>query len=347
MSLLIDRKYALLVSNKLEQFRQKDDYIFQFRCPFCGDSKKNKVKARGYFYRNKHGMNFSCHNCHRGMNLANFLAEFDHALSKNYLLERFSSQHVSPGVKKPDLSGFKTKTTFIKEMLDAEDAPMFMPLNIPTIESLPDTHTAKKYISSRKIPRKYWSRLYYADDFLSTADQIIPGHNKKLLENEARIVIPFYSIEGILQGIQGRALTKTKVRYISLKRSDDATKIYGLEKVDLTKPIQVVEGPFDSMFLENAIAMMDSALYMAVDKLGSHDYTFIYDNQPRNKEVVKMIEKTIEMGLKVVIWPSSIQEKDINDMVMIRTIDEVRAIIADNTYSGLEATLKLTSWRRV
>lgn len=336
MSLLIDRKYALLISGKLEQFRQKNDYVFQFRCPFCGDSKKSKVKARGYFYRNKHGMSFSCHNCHRGMNLANFLCQFDAPIYKNYLLERFRDQNVSPGVKKPDLSGFRTKTTFLKATSE---------LDIPTIESLPDTHLAKKYISSRMIPQKHWSRIYYAEDFLSTANQIIPDHGKKLLENEARIVIPFYSKEGSLLGIQGRALTKTKVRYISLKRSEDSIKVFGLDKVDFTKPILVVEGPFDSMFLENSIAMMDSTLYAAVDKIGKYDYTFIYDNQPRNHEVVKMIEKTIEMGHKVVIWPSSIQEKDINDM-WIAGINP-QQIIVDNTYIGLTASLKFTSWRRV
>ena len=270
------------------------------------------------------------------MNLANFLCQVDAPIYKNYLLERFKDQHVSPGVKKPDLSGFKTKTTFLKATPD---------LNIPTIESLPDTHSAKKYISSRKIPRKHWGRLYYADDFLAASDQIIPGHGKKILPNEPRIVIPFYDRKGILQGIQGRALGKSKVRYISIKCGEDAVKAYGLDKVDFTKTILVVEGPFDSMFLDNAVAMMDSSLYLAPEKIGKdYDYVFVYDNQNRNVEIVKMVEKTISLGYRVVIWPDSVKEKDINDMVIAGL--NPQQIIADNTYCGLTATLKLTKWRR-
>ena len=42
-----------------------------FRCPICGDSKKNKLKKRGYFYR-KTGT-FYCFNCGTSMTGYDFL----------------------------------------------------------------------------------------------------------------------------------------------------------------------------------------------------------------------------------------------------------------------------------
>jgi hypothetical protein len=73
---------------------------------------------------------------------------------------------------------------------------------------------------------------------------------------------------------------------------------------------------------------------------GLDDPVWIYDNEPRNREIVNRISKTIDAGDSVVIWPDTIDEKDINDMILSGL--DVQSVIELNTYSGLEAKLKFT-----
>ena len=78
---------------------------------------------------------------------------------------------------------------------------------------------------------------------------------------------------------------------------------------------------------------------------GWSNHIYVYDNEPRNREIVKRIAKTIDGGGKVVIWPKNIQQKDINDMYLAG--HNVQSVVESNSYSGLEATLKLNDWKKV
>lgn len=333
---MIDRRYAFLVSSQLTKFRQKSDSTFEFRCPFCGDSKKSKTKSRGYFYRKKSGLSFKCHNCSVGCSFATFLSKINGSLFKDYQLERFKEEHNSPGVAKPTFDEFKAPRPQFKASI-----------GILSIESLPQDHSAKKYILGRKIPKKFHSAIYYADDFLKFCDETFPDHGKNLIKEDPRIVIPFYSIDGDLLGVQGRALNNSKIRYITIKKSEDSGKAFGLNNLNLSKTIYVVEGPFDSMFLNNAVATMDSTLPSIKQILGDRDYVFCYDNQPRNPQIVSMMNSTIELGDRIVIWPHS-EDKDINDMILSgTTIEQLHSLIDQNTYQGLKAKLKFISWRKI
>lgn len=334
MSSYIDRKYVSLLAPKLERFTQKNNYLWNFRCPVCNDSKKNKIKARGYIYLRKSNLFFICHNCHASMSLGNLIKSLDLHLFDQYKMEKFKEESHG-NVPKPDFSILKEKPVFNTNKI-----------SLPTIELLNDNHTAKKYIMSRKIPKSFWSTLYYADDFLEFADKTFPGHGKNLPKEDPRIVIPFYDQKNILQGVQGRALGNSNVRYITLKTAEESIKIFGLDKLDFTKTIYVVEGPFDSMFLPNCIATMDANLSSVVDTLGAkHKYVFVFDNEPRNKDIVKQMSRAINKKLNICIWPSYITSKDVNDMVQNGI--SVKDIIDDNTYNELKAKLQLETWRKV
>jgi len=124
---------------------------------------------------------------------------------------------------------------------------------------------------------------------------------------------------------------------------DDAPKIYGLDDVKINEPIYITEGPFDSTFIPNSIALCGAD--GDIDKWITGDIVWIYDNEPRNAEIHNRIERCINDGHKVVIWPSSIQEKDINEMVLSGL--DVQSMIKSNTYSGLEAKLKFTTWKKI
>ena len=146
-----------------------------------------------------------------------------------------------------------------------------------------------------------------------------------------------------LVGFQGRSLGPSKVKYITVMINDDAPKIYGLDQIRRGAPVYITEGPFDSTFIRNSIAMCGSD--GDVRKWGISTPVWVYDNEPRNREIVRRIEDTIDRGEKVVIWPSNIHEKDINDMVLAG--HDVQSVVESNVYSGLKAKLQFNTWKRI
>lgn len=335
MSLFIDQKYVSLVSIKLDQFKVKKNYLWNFRCPICNDSKKNKTKARAYVYRQKSNLSFICHNCGHSCSFGNFLKIIDHALFKEYQLERYKNESVS-NVSKPDFEIARGLPVFTKK------------INLPTIESLEETHSAKKYIASRKIPYHYWKQLYYANDFKGFVQETFEDHDySKLKDDDARIVLPFYDRDNKLLGVQGRAIGASKIRYITIKQNEECKKIFGLDRLDLSKKVYVVEGPIDSLFLDNAVATMDANLTSVSDVI-KDNFVLVFDNECRNKEIVKNMERALKKNYPVCIWPSSIQEKDINDMILSGYAKEqLEFIIDQNTFTDLKAQLQFNMWRKV
>lgn len=335
MSIFLDKKYISLVSSKLDKFKQKSTDLYNMRCPVCGDSHKNKTKARGYLYRKKNDFFFMCHNCGSSMSFGNFLKSLDVLLYKEYQLERYKNDSHS-NVKAPDFSLAKTKPIFKKT------------INLPTIDSLPENHPAKQFMVKRKIPKEKNKFIFFAKDFASFINELLPNNEKNLTENDERIVIPFYDENNILQGVQGRTLGKSEIRYITIILNEASKKIYGLNNLDLSKKIYVVEGPFDSMFLQNSIAVMDASLYKVNMLLGKLDYVFIWDNEPRNKEITKHMAKSIRLGLNVCVWPKTIKEKDINDMILNgMSGSAIQSIIDNHTYNGIRAKLEYEQWNKI
>jgi transcription elongation factor Elf1 len=341
MALFDDIKYLRLLSPKLERFAQKSEYLWNFRCPICNDSHKNKFKARGYIYRRKSDLFYTCHNCGESTTFGNFLKTSDASLYRQYQLDRYKNES-GGNVKKPDFPSADPKTIF-----DNNKKVAAKNLGIPAVEELPNEHVVRRYISDRMIPRDRWNQIFYARNFKTFIDDLFPEHGKTLYD-EPRIVFPFYDEKKNLLGVQGRALNNTsRIKYITIKASEDAKKVYGIDRVDVTKPIYVVEGPIDSLFLSNSIATMDATLHKITTVFGDHDYVFCYDNEPRNPEICRSLRKTIDMGKKVCIWPKNIKEKDINEMVMHDfSPDQIRSIIDSNTFENLFAMLEYLNWSK-
>ena len=324
---LIDSKYIGLVSSRLQKFKKVKNDLYTFRCPICGDSQKNKNKTRGYFYSVKNNTNFKCHNCGASLSFNNFLKKIDSTLHQEYSMEKFKE-------------GFTGKNFVVEEPKFEFKKPKFIakpePLNLPKAS---EDETAKKYLLSRKLdPEKF----YFANKFKEWANtQKFTFSNLKY--DEPRIVIPLYGVDNKLIGFQGRALDSNLVKYITIMIDEEAPKIYGLNKINRELPIYVVEGPFDSTFIDNCVALCGSD--GDVRCLEGSNLIFVYDNEPRNKEIVRRIGDTISSGNSVVIWPSTITEKDINDMVL--SGHSVLDVIESNTYYGLKAKVKFNEWKKV
>jgi transcription initiation factor IIE alpha subunit len=321
---LIDSKYIGLVSSRLQKFKKIKADLYNFRCPICGDSHKNKNKTRGYFYTVKNNTNFKCHNCGASLSLNNFLKQLDITLHKQYTLEKFKE-------------GFTGKNFVVEEPKLEFTKPVFKKkLDIPKAS---EVLVAKEYLEKRKLNP---SRFYFADKFkkwVNTQKQTFTNIER----DESRIIIPLYDSEYNLIGFQGRSLGPSQNKYITVMLSDDSPKIYGLERIDITKPIYIVEGPFDSEFIKNSVAMCGSDV--DIRSFNWKNYIWVFDNEPRNKEIVDRISKTIDRGENVVIWPKNIQKKDINDMVLAGL--NVGSVLESNTCNGLEAKIKFNDWKKV
>lgn len=337
MSVFIDRSFLFRISPKLQRFSQKKDDLYNFRCPLCGDSQKNKTKCRGYIFRKKNDYFYMCHNCGASCSFYNFLDKVDPTLTKEYSLERYKNgDNNKSNHTEPDFDNYKTKTPSFKKSLQ-----------IPTINTLPEAHFAKNYVTQRRIPKTFYSQLYFAEDFASFIQSL--GIEKDgLHRNDQRLVIPFYDKEKKLVAIQGRALGESKLRYITIKLDDDNHKVFGSDRIDEDKTIYVVEGPIDSMFLDNAVATADSNLESITSMYDKSKVVLVFDNEPRNKEIIKKIDNAIEKHYNVVIWPEMIESKDINDMVLEGfSPDEIQDIISKYTFVNLRAKAEFINWKKV
>ena len=336
MSVFIDRQFLLRVSPKLQRFTQKKDDLYNFRCPLCGDSQKNKTKCRGYIFRKKNDYFYMCHNCGASTNFYNFLERVDPALIKEYALERYKN-------------GDNNKSNHIEpEFTETKVKPVFREkIPLESIESLPKEHFAKTYVRSRQIPEDFYSQLYFAPDFRKFVQEL--GIQKDgLKEDDPRLVIPFYDSEKRLIAFQGRALGESKLRYITIKVDDDNSKVFGQDRIDQDKTIYVVEGPIDSLFLDNAVATADSNLESITSIYDKSKVVLVFDNEPRNKEICKKIDEAIENHFQVVIWPEMIESKDINDMVLYGfSPDEIQDIISKHTFVNLRAKAEFINWKKV
>ena len=332
MSSYIDLKFISNLKSRLSQFKQKNDYLFNFRCPHCGDSKKSKLKTRAYLYRVKNDMFFKCHNCGMGQNLANFIKSIDPKMYSEYLLERYKKG--APATPKPSFD-FK---------------PVFEETNIitdlKTIKELDDEHPAKKYVTNRKIPVEFFDKLYFCDKFGQLVNKVKPN-TYKTKSDHPRLIIPFYDATGKLFAFQGRSFGKEQPKYLTVKLDENKQKVYGLERVNFQRPIFITEGPLDSLFIDNCLAAAGADLVLK-NKIPNDQITYIFDNEPRNKEIVKRMYSVVEKDHNIVIWPSEIQSKDVNDMILSGlTKTEVSDIIHTNTFSKLSALTKLNDYKKV
>jgi hypothetical protein len=336
MSIYLDQKYLLLISNRLPLFKKKNDTTYNCRCVICGDSQKNRRKARGYFFSYKTDIRYKCYNCDLSLNFSNFLKLQDANLYSQYALEKYSEGHSKSANAVPEFKFeepvFKTsEEKLIDKLLDR-------------LDTLPDDNEAVIFCTGRKIPKNRFKQLYYIDNIKNIV-QLNEKYKESIQGKEPRLVLPFYDNNGQLSGVTCRALRGEALRYITVKVKEDVPLIFGIDSIDKLNPVYVVEGPIDSLFLPNSIAIGGTSFGKIHElDIEKERIIIVFDNQPRNKEVCKLIEKNIDKGYQVVIWPQNLLEKDINEMVLAGR--SVAKILKENTFKGLTAMTKYIAWKR-
>ena len=346
MAIYIDAKYVRMFSSRLRNFKQKNTNLWNFSCPYCGDSQSNKLKARGYVYAKGNDLFYRCHNCGVGTNAANFIKHVDPSLHGEYVLEKYKSgtanTHHRKSSDSPRIITTPPKFGHIKKRSIFEHGTW--------LSDLPSGHFCLNYAQNRLIPEEHYDKLLFTSNYKLFCDELIPNHDKKLIE-DARLVIPFFNYQNELVAVSGRALETSDrtLRYVTLRTDDSENKlVYGMDRLNLNERVYLVEGPLDSLFLKNCVASGDANLALTVKNIQAKKITLIFDNEPRNKEVCKLIENAIKSNHDVVIWPDNIDGKDINEMVLNGfSISEIQEIIDSNTFFGLEAIAKFTFWKKL
>jgi transcription elongation factor Elf1 len=333
----VDLQYTMLLSSRLEKFKVKstNPYKINFRCPVCGDSQKSRVKARGWLLEKNNSFHFYCHNCYASKTFKTFLKDVDNLVYNDYVTEKYM-KNVKDEKLQPLDQMKSSKPEFSKYVNPLK--------SIKKISQLAFDHPVKQYIEKRQIPTSQHYRLYYAPKFMTWINSIIPNKFPNVEKDEPRLIIPFIDGEGKVFGLSARGFKPNGLRYITIM-FEERPKVFGLDKVDFNKRYFVVEGAIDSMFLSNAVAMAGADGNVSGLK-NPENAIFVFDSEPRNKEIHKRMEKIIRDGHSICIWPSNLPGKDINEMIL-NGIEDVEKVILTNTYKGLEANLKLMSWKKV
>jgi transcription elongation factor Elf1 len=342
--LYIDNKYAQILGTRLRNFKQKKDYLWNYSCPVCGDSSKNKLKARGYIYRGEQELFVKCHNCGYGTNLGNLIKYVDAKLYDEYVLERYKAG----ASKHHDHKDIKVTSVIIetpKEELLEDDILS----SLSRLDKLPLTHPAVQYLVNRKIPKDKWHLLYFAPKFKAFTNSVTAKFQEPIKDEHPRMIIPFFTPAGKCFAFQGRAYGAEEPKYYTIKVDETQEKIYGLDRLDYSKRIYVVEGPIDSLFLPNCIAVSGASFDTPTIRQLLANATIVMDNEPRSREITKFLEKNIEAGYSVCMFPEHINQKDINDMVLDGKMipDEIVDTINKNTFKGIEAKLKFSTWKKI
>ena len=319
----IDIKFIHLISPRLDRFKKLRDYLYNFRCPYCGDSQKQANKAREYFYRKEAQMNYACHNCGKSTTASKVIQYVDSSIFREYCLDRFVDD--SEPTYKFDTPKFEKKDPKLRDLI---------PIN-----KLEIAHPALQILIDREIPIKHYEQFYLCHKFCAWADI---NSNK----DHPRLVIPFRDEKGEVFAAQGRAFGNEQPKYLTVK-FDDRPKIFGLDRLDFSKPISVVEGPIDSLFLDNAIAVAGLDMLQVVNHFDKDQLIMILDNERRSQATVNKMETLIDNDYNICIWPDTISQKDVNDMILAGiSSSELDATIKKNTFAGLQAKVRLADWRR-
>ncbi len=338
----VEEHFVTLLSSRLRNFKKKGPHLYNMSCPFCGDSKRHTRKARGYIYAKGSNLNFICHRCGIGMSASNFIKKIDDGLWQEMRLARYRDKQQFTEQPEPIYKPKKKKQSVVQKGL------------VP-IEDLSADHPALLYAQKRNLPLE---ELFWIEKFHTWAAKLEPDRFKIPPRDEGRLMVPLKSPSGAITGFQGRLISGEGVKYLSVKINDQEPLIWGRDRLRKGRQIFVFEGPFDAMFIPNAIACCggDITMELVNMNLPKDQFVVVYDNEPRSKHTIKKMQKAIDKKFPICIWPSTIREKDINEMINSRIergedIGEasynVWFIIKNNIYSGLAAEIALYSYKKI
>lgn len=334
--LWVDVNYTLQLAPLLRNFKRKSEYLFNCSCPYCGDSQANKIKARLYIFQLKDKLLVKCHNCGINTTISNLIKFVSPSLYDLYNMEKFKeSSYNSRPPEQTIPKIFKTEIT--DAILD----------RLKRVDTLPPKHPVVKFCLDRMIPRQKFNLLYVTPKFKKYVNSILANKFSSLEDDHPRLIIPFFNQHGKCFAFSGRAFGPQQPKYFTIKLDDLHDRIYGLERINYSKHIYIVEGQIDSLFLPNCLAVSGSSFFNPVIKSLQSNCTLVYDREPRSPELTKLILNTIKKGFKICLLPETMPGKDINEYIMAgMTSQEIIQQIDTHSFQGLSAHAEFIKWRK-
>lgn len=338
MSSWVDNEFAYRAFAHLPKFTQVNNsssFKLRFRCPVCGDSQTDVNKSRGWYYGDSNGGNIHCYNCNYHAPIGVYLKEFEADLYREYILELRKDKD-------------RSKPTVVEKPPEPERKIIKALPACIRLDQLKEDHPIIKYVQARCIPKEAWKRMWFTREWPKLVNHISPGTYKKEMP-EPRLVIPIYNKDGKAEAFQGRALKKdAPQKYITIKAYPEATKIYGVERVK-DGDVWVMEGPIDSMFIPNAIAITGGQLDLDVVPFKDRR-VWVLDSESRHPDTIKRLKKLVDAGERVMFWDNvPWKSKDVNDMVRKdgATPEEILAYMQNNISQGLMAKMRLSKYSKI
>ena len=341
--LYIESMFVPRLSSRVKRFRQVKPYTWNFACSICGDQSKGKQKYRAYVFPMKGFLGYKCHHCGASMSFGNYLKMEHPDLYKEFVVERYK-ESTSSRVPHSDI-----KEVMEINKVSSNEGSFYDGLE--RCSELSPDHSAVRFLISRQIPKQFWDDLWYCEFIKEFANSVAPGTFKKESYDHPRVIIPYKNKEGEVVAFTARALGTEEPKYLMVKLDEDAERIYGIERLDYGKTIYVTEGAIDSMFLPNAIAISGASYntpFLQELSNKGHRFVIVPDNEPRNREVCANIKTAIKFNYNISLLPSTIKQKDINDMIKAgMTPVEVLSLIEANVTYGLAAMMRYNIWTKV
>lgn len=344
--LFVDVKYPQRVGLYLENFSQKKQYLWNFSCPYCGDLSKGKKKKRGFIYQHKNALNYKCHHCGVSISLGTFLEQQFPDVYKEYVLERYKE---STSINTPHASVKEVKKQYNFCKMDNDGIKVDPILaGLRSCAGLKERNPVNLWLNRRCIPESKRHLLYYTTKFKKYINTIKPGEFPSDDNDHTRVVIPYKDETGKVVALAGRALKNEHPKYYMIKIDDDAERIFGLERVDVDRPIFVVEGAIDALFLPNCIAISGASYNTPFLEQYKENIIIVPDREPRNREVAKLLETAIKGGFAVSLIPEDPGISDINDMIVAgKSRKDILSLIQKYTTRGLKGALDFSYWSKI
>lgn len=338
------------ISYKIQGFEWVTHDRALFRCPLCGDSKKDPNKKRGSFFSQGGPFMFGCFNCDNdGQGVTTyrkFLEKYDPSEYEYMRIGHLRSSISNLNMSRKTEPEKKKHVGSINELFESS---IFS--NLKSLEELHPDHEAREYVRGRRIPKQAFPKLYYTYDFARFAMEANPNLMEKDKKSGEGLIIPLISPDGTEFGYQCRFF-EGKIRYLTHMLNANDVKSFGLNWVK-DGDINVTEGALDSFYLPNCIASLDGSLHGTCNRLsevyGIDKSRFIlwFDFEPGNGHVMKNKRNAVEEGYRVAfVNRSDAPYKDINEIVK-NARDPIASLkkLRDNAQilSGFPAQLQFQS----
>lgn len=343
MSGVVQLKYISFISSTLDRFKWvQPSKVANFRCNVCGDSEQSEYKARGYFYyiQKSDTYNFKCQNCGSGLSFRNYLRTYYPHYYQEMRLEQFrnrQSLYSMSAPKKEELSHIPVDMNRLENVESDKILP---------ISELEESHPARQYLCSRRIPESKFGEIFFTENFKEWVHQYQEEDGRRYPDDQ-RILFLMKDESGRIFGAQGRALDNNSIRYITVKFDDTLPKLFGLNTVNRDLPVLVTEGVIDSLFLPNAVSVCggDIGESLKVLEMPYKQFIVLLDNEPRSRDTIHRMEKAIDLGANVVFSKIPPEYKDINAVILGGiTVGQILEDIKENTYRGARAHVMLRRW---